>query len=151
MEFRSIWGTARNARYRRWGHFTLMEEWRDEDIRKNLLTGEEYVADSEGPMMWRLLCDCGHELTIRRDDFPGRRIARSCNRPECEFTKPPKGAPRMAKGRDLAKNGATFSIYLDKDVGEMIRAYGYKHKLSFSATCSKLMLEGLKHLVSDEP
>ena len=85
----------------RWGNLRIANAYRAPIMaseRSPGFKGEDYIADTHGPRIWTLLCDCGHRWDVKVDDFPGRRRLRSCGRVECPHTPKPKFRSRGPAG-----------------------------------------------------
>lgn len=125
-----------------WAHLTIIGRYRAPLYLTNQMTGETYLADSHGgPWMWKLQCDCGHTFEIEAAKFPGRRTARSCNRPECPHSRQEPG-PEMPIGRPVGKSGAVFTIYLPNDVINLVKEYCSGKPVSFSKGIARLIRNG---------
>lgn len=128
----------------RWAHLTLVRPvYRRQVIERNPLTGEEYVADTHGPPVMLLRCDCGHEQEILAVDFPGRRKMRYCGRPEC-----PHGPRRPSKAP--RERGAAYSVYLPLSRAQQVQQWAKAHGLTFSKAMSELVHEGLIQKIINE-
>jgi hypothetical protein len=106
----------------RWGYVKLVDEYCPKIMHPDpFRPGEMYDTGDEGPATWVLLCDCGEQFEILKEDFPGRRKLRDCQgrNPECEFWKENQSAKvpksRRAKlGRPPIKTepSALVTVYL---------------------------------------
>ncbi len=94
----------------RWGHLKILERYRSPIMKTNSITGETYMADSHGPWMWRMLCDCGYEFEIYEDNFMGRRAMRYCGEPTCAYA-PGKHTPKPKR----RERGMAFTIYIHQE------------------------------------
>ena len=86
--------------------------------------GETYIADTHGPAVYRLTCQCGHEWDILQSEFPGRRKVRSCGRVECPHTPQPK--------RRFKQHGRAASVYLSAERYAWVEALAQKNDWPFS-------------------
>lgn len=112
----------------KWGHLTLIETYR---IPFEKAPG---VMDTQGPVIWKLVCDCGKALEVPEVDFPGRRIMRDCGL-QC----PTRAKPvRKTKERKSA-----YSLYLSESLAKDVSDYAHQHNLSFSRAIETLAREGL--------
>ena len=123
----------------RWGNVSQMAEFRMPVLGRNVMTGETYITDSQGPWAWRLRCDCGYEWEINRGSFPGRRKLKSCGRPECPHGKQPKRAPREPK----EPRGAAHSIYLSQSQEGWLREYGKRNGCGLSKAIADLVAKAM--------
>jgi len=121
-----------------WGHVALIRTWRVPIMAKTVW-GEEYVADTYGPALWLLRCDCGLEWEIPKEDFPGRRILKSCGRPLCPYTPKPKFKAQGQRGR-------TYTVYLTHEHGAWLQSKATAANMSFSGYLD----EHIRQLIADE-
>lgn len=154
------WGTEKGIKIARWGHLRLIRAWRGE-LTATGIQGESYVADTEGgPLMWLLGCDCGVEITIAREDFPGRRIARDCNSPDCPHAKARRkrqgngdlqpsapGAPLRKRSSSKSHNR---SIYLPPGLDNLMIDRANEKGISYSALVVDYCERGLYADMQDE-
>jgi hypothetical protein len=130
----------------RWGHLRLIKEWRD-DVTRTDETGKVFYREfGIGPKRITLQCDCGHAFTILKTDFPGKRIAQSCNRPECPYTKPEKPAKATAPpatGRQLSPYRKAYSVYLPETLADEVTKFATANTMSFSAAVAHIIQEHL--------
>lgn len=98
--------------------------------------GNEYIANTHGPFMWKLKCECGHQWEIEADDFPGRRKLRSCGRPECPHTLRDE-PPRIKEAK------AVYTSYMSCSTMDRVVEYAKANRLSKSAALERLLVEGL--------
>jgi hypothetical protein len=126
----------------RWGCLTLVEEW-NAPVHAEGPDGKLYVADSQGPRMWRLRCDCGYEWEIERDAFPGRRQMRRCNRPECPHGKPAIKTPLPPKPPRLP--GMAFTVYVTAELGKAVEHFAIRNGITYPEALRRLAKIGLAH------
>jgi hypothetical protein len=154
MRSDTLWGSRRNTAKHRWGHLTLDREYREDVMKVNKLTGEEYVADSEGPVMWDLSCDCGHEFTIPLKSFPGRHAMRSCGRDECPHamkSERKRNRPKAPRGRPAkASDGRGQTIYMGAAFRASLEAYAKRKGLTLSAAMVNLAEAALERALLEE-
>lgn len=136
----------------RWGNLTLLEEHRAPLVLT--ADGKSYVADTKwGPRLMWLRCDCGFEFTLKKTDFPGRRVMRDCNRPECPYASA-RVARADAKNRPRRRHaervGSTHSVYLSDAYSQYLRDYARKRGISFSAAFEHAVEEGIKWIIANE-
>jgi hypothetical protein len=103
-----------------WGYLRLLEERREPVMRQDL-HGVEYDSGEEGPTLWDLLCACGHEFTIRKRDFPGKRRMRTCGRDECQYAQyehvhRPRG-PAFASPQAVKQENTRLKTLLSTELG----------------------------------
>ncbi len=127
-----------------WGHLELFGETQ-EPITKLDNEGHAYIADTRGPIYLQLRCDCGHAWEMLKSDFPGRRAMQSCGRPECKYTKPPKGPRRMPEQKGMAT-----TVYLSKDCIEWLIAQAKKHGNSYSKELDNLLHRAMADAIVKE-
>jgi len=130
----------------RWGNLKLVKEYCPPIMHKRL-DGSEYDSGNFGPPMWLLRCDCGYEFSIFKEDFPGRRKLRDCQRPECPICQEQlhrseeRTRPRRAEiGRPRSP---VFSIpvstYIPLPVANEIDSLARKFKLSRSGLIAEML------------
>lgn len=129
----------------RWGYITLIAQYQSPAYRIDH-QGNRYVSDTHGgPFMWRLKCACGHEWEIPRDEFPGRRLLRSCGRTECTAT----ATPKPVKPHKEPK--AALCLYLPIDLISRLRDYQIRIGISQSKAVTTLLYKALAaELIEDE-
>lgn len=127
----------------RWGHLSLIGQYQS-PLYKTDREGNRYVYDTHGgPFMWRLRCACGYEWEIPREEFPGRRVLRSCGRKECTVTAKPVKSPKEPK--------VSVCLYLPVDLLNQLRTYQIRSGTSQSKAAITLLYKALADaLVEDE-
>jgi len=137
----------------RWGALTLLgKEW-----EPLILKGPQgnYIADPQHRLMLHLRCDCGREIKIAKDEFPGRRHMRNCGDPLCpmlELAKEQQAEKKRVKtlGRPVTVDGVSHSIYLPRGLSQGVTAYAKRHGKAVSAIVAELLAPALEQLLLDE-
>ncbi len=113
-----------------WAHMRVLRRFRAPIMMRDH-EGKLYVADTQGPQMLALRCDCGHEWEIRQDEFPGRRKLKNCGRPQC----PHVNSPGRSRFRE---RGSTCSVYLSNALAAQVDTYASALGVSFSRGLERL-------------
>lgn len=122
-----------------WAHLALVGI-RRVPITGTTPSGEEYVMDTHGPLLMHLRCDCGTEFTIKKDEFPGRRLLRFCGRPECPHGPKP---PKARRARNLADPGLMVSAFFPGSLATQVTEWARRNNVSFSEGLRQLAIKGL--------
>lgn len=100
--------------------------------------------------MWRLRCDCGHQFEIEKSAFPGRRVARNCNRPECPYVngsyrvkETSTYTPAPGRGHKVSNSGRVYSMYFPEDIAGQMEQYAQQKGISFAKAVRELAVDGL--------
>lgn len=126
----------------RWGHLSLLST-RHVPVMHRKPDGSEYVADTHGPVTMFFQCDCGHEFSMEKRDFPGRRVLRYCGRPECPH------APKPKPVRVRSDPSSLQTIYLPQSLIDYARNWARAHGTSYSGAIRELLRKAIVDELTD--